>query len=147
MMKTIKGIISLAIAGLVGYLSKLTVPIMVLVFFMAVDYITGITSAWISGNLSSRTGIIGIIKKVCYLVTICVAMGADYLICTALCEIGIEYNLSYLIGMTVTIWLILNELISILENTAKITGKNAPDILLKLLDKLKNTVEKSDNNA
>lgn len=138
---TFKGITTLAIAGLMSYLTKLAVPIMVLVFFMVTDYITGIANAWIHRQLNSRVGVVGIMKKVCYLVTICVAMGADYLVYVALGEIGLEYNLSYFFGMIVTVWLIINELISILENVAKISGNNPPPMLKNLLDKLKNSVE------
>ncbi len=137
----LKGVITLAIAGFMSYFSGLAVPIMVLIFFMATDYITGIAAAWVLSELNSRTGVIGIIKKVCYLVTICVAMGADYLVFTALGEIGIKYSLSYFFGMIVTVWLIINELISILENIAKISGETPPPMLASLLNKLKNTVE------
>lgn len=139
----IKGLITVAIAGFISYFSKLAVPVLVLLFFMIADYVTGICGAWVQNELNSRVGVIGIIKKVCYLVTICVAMGADYLVFTALGEIGLEYSLTYTFGMIVTIWLIINELISILENIAKISGESAPPILSSLLKKLKNTVEQT----
>ena len=136
-----KTVLSVALAGLCTYLANLTVPILVLVGFMVLDWITGLTAAWVHGELNSRVGIIGIVKKVCYIVTICVAMGADYLIYSALEQIGVEHHLSYMVGMVVTIWLNINELISILENVAKITGKNSPSMLLKLLERLKDGVE------
>lgn len=44
----------------------------------------------------------------------------------------------------VTIWLIINELISILENLAAIGVPGFPR-LSKLLERLKNTVSKGDN--
>ncbi len=68
--------------------------------------------------------------------------------CSALTQIGIEHELSYLVGMVVTIWLNINELISILENVAKITGTKAPAMLVKLLERLKDGVEnRSDDNG
>lgn len=143
-----KTVLSVALAGLCTYLANLTVPILVLICFMVLDWVTGLASAWVHGELNSRVGIIGIVKKVCYLVTICVAMGADYLMCSALTQIGVEHQLSYMIGMVVTIWLNINELISILENVAKITGTKAPAMLVKLLERLKDGVEsRSDDNG
>ena len=48
------------------------------------------------------------------------------------------------VGAGVTIWLIINELISILENLAAIGVPGFPR-LSKLLERLKNTVSKGDN--
>ena len=45
------------------------------------------------------------------------------------------------VGLLVIVWLIINELISILENSGKI-GVPMPDFLMKLLDRLKQTTEK-----
>lgn len=140
-MKLYKFIASTIMAGITAYLYRVSIPIIVLICFMALDYATGICAAWVNGVLNSKIGVLGIIKKVCYLVVICVAMGVDYLIYTGLAQAGIHIALSYLVGMIVTIWLIINEMISILENTAKISGKSAPPMLKKILAKLKNTVE------
>ena len=140
-MKFYKFIASTIIAGITAYMYKVAIPVLVLMGFMVLDYATGMTAAWIKNELNSKIGIVGIIKKVCYLVVICVAMGVDYLIYVGLEQAGIHINLSYFVGMIVTIWLIINEMISILENTAKISGKSAPPILQRILNKLKNTVE------
>ena len=145
-MKLYKFILSTVIAGITAYMYKIAIPVLVLMCFMVLDYATGIAAAWIRSELNSKIGIIGIIKKVCYLVVICVAMGVDYLIYIGLAQTGIHINLSYFVGMIVTVWLMINEMISILENTAKISGKSAPPMLQKILNKLKNTVEeKSDD--
>jgi phage-related holin len=45
--------------------------------------------------------------------------------------------------MLVTIWLIINEMISILENLSKI-GVPIPEFLKKIIGRLKNTVEKTE---
>lgn len=144
-MKLYKFIASTVIAGITAYLYKIAIPVLVLMCFMVLDYATGMVAAWVRNELNSKIGIIGIIKKVCYLVVICVAMGVDYLIYVGLAQAGIHINLSYFVGMIVTVWLMINEMISILENTAKISGKSAPPMLQKILGRLKNTVEeKSD---
>ena len=140
-MKLYKFIASTIMAGITAYLYRVSIPIIVLICFMALDYATGICAAWVNNALNSKIGVRGIVKKVSYLVIVCVAMGVDYLIYVGMAQAGIHIALSYFVGMIVTIWLIINEMISILENTSKISGKSAPPMLQKLLAKLKNTVE------
>lgn len=53
-------------------------------------------------------------------------------------------SVTAVVGAGVAIWLIINELISILENLAAIGVPGFPR-LAKLLEKLKNTVSKGDN--
>ena len=94
-----------------------------------------------AGTLCSRTGIRGILKKVGYLVIVAVAMGADYLLRYGLDQVGVHINIEFLIAAIVIVWLIINELISILENVAAI-GAPVPEFLLKLIKKLKTVTEK-----
>ncbi len=136
-----KFITSSVIAGAVIYFERVAIPVIVLICFMVLDYITGITVAWINKELSSRIGIIGIIKKVFYLIMIGVGMGADYIITRGFAEIGISVDYTYAVSMIITIWLIINELISIMENVAKVEGKTIPPFIKKLLERLKNVIE------
>ena len=53
-------------------------------------------------------------------------------------------SVTAVVGAGVTIWLIINELISILENLSAIGVPGFPR-LSKLLERLKNTVSKGDN--
>ncbi len=124
-----------------SYLVQLIVPLIVLVIAMLADYGTGMAKAWNAGTLCSRTGIRGILKKVGYLVIVAVAMGADYLLRYGLSQVGVHINIEFLIAAIVIVWLIINELISILENVAAI-GAPVPEVLLKLIRKLKNVTEK-----
>ena len=66
---------SAAIAAMISYLGVVAIPAAVLVLAMMTDYITGMLSAWHDSALSSKKGIFGIIKKVGYLVLVCVGMG------------------------------------------------------------------------
>ena len=124
-----------------SYLVQLIVPLIVLVIAMLADYGTGMAKAWNAGTLCSRTGIRGILKKVGYLVIVAVAMGADYLLRYGLSQVGVHINIEFLIAAIVIVWLIINEQISILENVAAI-GAPVPEVLLKLIRKLKNVTEK-----
>ena len=55
-------------------------------------------------------------------------------------QIGVYYSVKYYFGMLVTIWLILNELLSILENCT-IIGLPIPAFIKPLAKRLKILVE------
>jgi len=129
------------VAGaIVAYLNVLLVPLVVLVIVMLIDYGTGMAQAYVSHSLNSRIGVAGIIKKIGYIVAVAVGIVADYLISSALTQVGIDIKINYCIGMIVTIWFIINELISVLENLAEI-GIPLPKFLVSLIKRLKVVVE------
>lgn len=129
------------VAGaIVAYLNVLLVPLVVLVIVMLIDYGTGMAQAYVSHSLNSRIGVVGIIKKIGYIVAVTVGIVADYLISSALTQVGIDIKINYCIGMIVTIWLIINELISVLENLAEI-GIPLPNFLVSIVKRLKVVVE------
>ena len=135
----LKIILSGVLAGATAYFNVLIVPLAVLLFVMICDYATGMTSAYVNGKISSRAGIIGIIKKVCYMFAVVVGICLDYIIVSALSKINLEVGTVYYFGMLVTVWLILNELISIHENLDEI-GVPLPAFLKKIVNRLiKNT--------
>ena len=59
----IQATVSVAIGALISYFNILFIPILVLIAVMLIDYITGLTSAYRNGELKSKTGLIGILKK------------------------------------------------------------------------------------
>ena len=129
-----------ALGVIAAYFNVLLIPIVVLVFVMITDYISGMISAKKSGELSSRLGIMGIAKKVGYLALVAVGMVVDYLISSALVHVGIEIQINYCFAMIIVIWLIVNELISILENLGEL-GVPIPDFLRRSIHKIKDGVE------
>lgn len=135
----IKLALTAALAALGAYLGQLAVPIIVLLGVMLVDYATGMAKAWTTKTLSSKVGIIGILKKVGYLVIVLVAAVVDWLLLDALVDLGVTLKLDFLFSLLVTVWLIINELISILENVAAI-GAPVPDFIIKLSKRLQQTV-------
>lgn len=139
-MNFLQGIFAAVSAAIVAYLNILLVPLIVLIVVMIIDYLSGMTQAYVSHTLNSRIGVVGILKKVGYLATVAVAVIADYIISEALMLLGTDIKLSYYIGLVVTIWFIINELISILENLAEI-GTPIPKFLTKIIKRLKVTVE------
>ena len=137
--------ISAVITGLLYYLGIVAVPIIILIVAMIIDYVTGMMSAWLNSELSSKKGIKGIVKKISYLALVAVAMIVDWLIFQGLQQINVDLHYSVFFAVLVTVWLIINELISVLENLSRM-GVPIPNFLKKLIDRLKNTVdEKGDN--
>ena len=129
-----------ALGALAAYFNVLLIPLIVLVAVMMIDYITGMAGAAYTGKINSRVGIIGIVKKICYLALVAVGIVVDYLITTALVQIGIAIQINYCFGMIITIWLIINELISILENLGELNIP-LPHFLIRTVKSLKGRVE------
>ena len=119
--------IKAALAALCAYGVQLLVPVLVLVVVMLLDYATGMAKAWNAGELSSRVGLRGILKKVGYVATVGVAAVVDWL-------------LRYGAGTLGWDWLVINELLSILENVSAM-GAPVPDFVQSLLQKLKGHTE------
>lgn len=141
--KELQAFISAAFAGLLYYLGIVAVPIIMLVFAMIIDYITGMSAAWYNSELSSKKGIRGIVKKVSYLALVVVAMIIDWLISQGLQQINVDFHYSVFFAVLVAVWLIINELISTLENLSRI-GVPIPNFLKKIINRLKTTVDESE---
>lgn len=141
----IHGVISLIIAGVSAYFQIIVTPLVVLAIVMFIDYVTGMVSAYNHRELSSRKGLRGIFKKIGYFCLVAVGITTDYIICSALSSIGITSEVTMVFGLIVTIWLIINELISILENLTKLEVP-IPDFLVKVISRLKNSVENKAND-
>lgn len=137
----IKLVISAAAAALMTYLSEMIISVMVLVFVMLLDYCTGVHAAYVQHTLSSRVGILGILKKMSYLAMVAAACVIDWLLITVGAKLGAVITVQF-VGLLVTFWLIVNELISILENIDK-AGGPVPPFVEKLLWRLKGTVEEA----
>ena len=145
--KGLQMVLSAAVEAFSVYFNALAVPLIVLLIAMTADYISGMTAAYISAELSSKRGIQGIVKKLSYMVMVAVAMGVDWLIHSGLGAFNINVDCDMWVGLIVTAWLIINEMISILENLSRI-GVPMPSFLINIVQKLKNTVDKDgENNA
>lgn len=146
--KSVQTALSAFLAMIAYYFGIIIVPLIVLCVVMVIDYITGMISAWKNTELSSKKGLFGIVKKVCYVSLVCVGMGVDWLIYSGMKQIGVDVNYTIFFGVLVTVWLVINELISILENLKNI-GVPLPDFLLKVVKRLKvsteNRIESEEN--
>ena len=138
--KTWQAVIAVTLGGLSAYMRMMFVPLVILIAVMIIDYMSGMLKAWGNDELSSRVGLRGIVKKLSYLMLVCVAGVVDWLIYSGLRQVGITLNFGFCFGLIVTIWLIINELISILENLEALHVP-MPGFLSKIIKHLQTAVE------
>ena len=137
---SLKALISAVTAGLAAYAKVILVPLSLLFVVMLIDYISGMSKAYISGEWSSKVGFRGIVKKVGYIGVVIVAAVMDWVLYSGLKGVGVNIEMSYYLGLIVVIWLLINECISILENLGEI-GVPLPGFLIKGIKKLQKNIE------
>ena len=138
-----KSILSVMGAWVSNKLGLLLPALGLLMVLMIIDYISGMLAAKkeaFENPALEREAYVGIYKKVGYMLTILVAISIDYLIFKFAEEIGLDFGSNTIFGLLVTVWFIINELISILENVGRM-GAELPDFLKKALSELKNSIE------
>lgn len=116
---------------LVGLLGGWDIALQVLVIFVVLDYITGVTAAWYEKKLDSNVGLRGIAKKILLFVPVAIGYWLDIVL-------GTEMFRSLSI-----FFYIANEGLSILENLGR-AGVSIPEPLKAALDQLK---KKGESNA
>lgn len=128
-------------ATLSSLFGALTIPILLLVAGNVIDYVTGVFAASKRGEtISSDIGLAGIIKKVCMWLLVVVGAIVDSLIKYAADTAGMTFPFSFLVACIVAIWLVCNELLSILENIGDI-GVPLPEFLVKIVRHIKHQAE------
>lgn len=124
--------------------------LMLLTILMITDYISGMLASKKEAldypnnkkyGWNSKKSLIGIYKKVGYILIIFVAVSTDYILYKFSIEIGIKFEHNTIFGLLVSVWLIINELISILENAGRM-GAKLPDFLNNILTELQNSIDK-----
>lgn len=139
--KGLQAAFSAAAAFLAIYLGMITVPLILLTLVMLADYITGIAAAYTFRTLSSKRGLRGIFKKLGYIVLVGVAMCIDYLLYSGLSAMNIDTGTGSWFGLLVCFWLIINELISIIENLIQLDVP-IPPFLSGIIKRLKDRIER-----
>lgn len=142
-MKEIKIVWGMAMGVLCAYFQEVMVPLSVLCIVMLLDYATGVCKAIMSGTLDSRTGLLGILKKVGYLCVVAVGSVIDFLLSTGCQRIGIESPFDMAFALVVIFWIIINECISVLENL-EACGVKLPDFVVKTLKRANEKMEEED---
>ena len=136
----VKAVLSGALAAISAKLGILGPMLLALTGVMIVDYITGMLASKKENNISSRVGMWGIVKKLLYIGVVGVGMLMDWLILTTAESMGVHIPLATFFGLLVAVWLIINELISILENLTRMEIP-MPGFLLTVVQHFKVAVE------
>jgi toxin secretion/phage lysis holin len=108
------------------WLGGADIVLLVLIGFMATDYITGIMNAILQQKLSSATGFKGLFKKLSIMIMLIIAVLLDKLL----------NNSTNVFRTLVAYFYIANEGISLLENIANM-GVPVPKKVIAVLDQLK----------
>lgn len=128
-------------ASLSSILGVLTLPVIIMIGCNVIDYVTGLMAAkYRNESVNSYKSIRGIMKKVCMWLLVVVGAIVDQLLIYATDTIGYELPFNFLVACIVAIWIICNEIISILENIQDM-DVDIPTFLLPLVKNIKSQVE------
>lgn len=139
---TIKAFITGIGAFLSALLGTLYIPVLLMVACNIIDYATGLMAAKYrtDNKISSYKSIKGIQKKVSMWLLVVVGAILDQLIKYTTASMGIALPITFLVACVVAVWIICNEIISILENIIDI-GVDVPKFLLPLVKNIKSQAE------
>lgn len=141
-MKKFKEIFIAAGTLLSSWLGILYIPMLILVCCNVIDYATGLCAArYRSEHVNSYKSIKGIAKKICMWLLVAVGAMLDWLLSYAADTAGISIGLNFVVASVAAVWLIANEIISILENIKDI-GAPLPPFLMKIAENVKSQTEK-----
>jgi toxin secretion/phage lysis holin len=140
--KVITAIISTVTGILSSLLGILYIPVLLMVACNLIDYGTGLMAAKYrnDGKISSYRSMRGILKKVCQWLLVIVGSLIDMLLKYSATTIGFKMPFTFMIACIVAIWIICNEIISILENMIDI-GAPIPPFLIQIIKNVKTQVE------
>lgn len=137
----VKGTVTAVSSFFTSILGILAVPVGLMVLSNFIDYVTGLMACkFRDENISSYKSIKGIAKKVCMWLLVVVGAMIDVLLKYASETVGIALPFTFLVACIVAIWIICNEIISILENI-KDMEVELPTFLEKLTRNIKSQVE------
>jgi toxin secretion/phage lysis holin len=144
----LQGAVTVAVSWIAARLGVLFVPVILLMVMMALDYVTGMLAAKAEAiahpenpeyGWSSRKGILGIIKKIGYIILVVVAVSLDHILVQAAAPLGVALPRA-IFGLLVTVWLVLNEMLSIVENAGRM-GAPVPPWLARCVASLKDKID------
>ena len=140
-MDKVKAAFVAAFSMIFGWLGILAVPVLILAGLNFTDYITGILASKRRNELvTSDKGLWGIVKKIGMWILVGLGWAMDVLINYAGQYVGLYIKLPFVVATIVAVWLICNEIISILENLLDI-GVAMPPFLMPLARMIKGQVE------
>ncbi|MDD3362635.1 MAG: phage holin family protein [Hespellia sp.] len=138
---SIKTVFTALFSVLTSLLGVLAIPVILMVLCNIIDYATGLmASPFRKEDINSYKSMKGICKKVCMWLLVVVGAIIDQLLLYASDTLGIALPFTFLVACIVAIWIICNELISILENVQDM-GVTIPAFLQPIVKNIKTQVE------
>lgn len=135
-----------AFGALSAWLGWLAVPVVLLVVCNVLDYVTGIIAAPARGQKrSSVRGFAGIVKKIGMWVLVGIGVMMDILLAYLTETMGMTLPVSFAVGCLVCVWLLANEMVSVVENIDAM-GVKVP-FLLSLVKWVRQSGEKKLGDA
>lgn len=136
----------LACSALTAWLGVLALPFGLLVVCNVIDYVTGLIAAPKRNRLrSSKAGFSGIVIKVCSWLLVVVGMVTDTLLAYLAGTLGWQPPFTFPVATLVCVWLLANELLSVVENIGDITG-HIPPFLRPIIEWVKQKAGESGEN-
>lgn len=137
-----KAVITAICSALSAALGILYVPVLLMVGCNVMDYITGLMAAShrADGTISSYKSMRGITKKIAMWLLVIVGAMVDCLIKYAANTLGYQLPFTFLVACIVAVWIVCNEIISILENLIDI-GIAIPAFMIPLVKNIKSYTE------
>lgn len=129
------------LAMITAWLGNLAIPVYILLACNVIDYITALIAApKREEHIDSLKGFRGIAKKVLMYCLIGIGWMLDILLNYAAVMVHPDLKEPYIIAIVVALWLVFNEMLSILENISD-AGVPVPGFLKKLIKSLKKKTE------
>lgn len=140
-MEKTKTIVTALTSAFFSFFGLLAIPVLLLVSSNLIDYITGLMATTSrKEKISSYKSVKGIFKKVSMYMLIVVGFIIDVLIDYTITNLGVQLEFPTIVSCIVAVWLVCNELISILENLIDI-GVEIPSFLKPIVEKIKSETE------
>ncbi len=140
-MDKIKTTLIIIISAIMDFLGILAIPVFLMVACNIIDYITGLmASKFREEQISSYKGIRGITKKVCMWLLVLVGSFIDIIINYTAEYMGIGFKIPFIVATFVAVWIVVNEMLSILENIIDI-GVVLPPFLMPIVRMIRKEVE------
>ena len=137
----VTGAVSLGVGLGVGqYVKDVSWVIISLMAFIVLDILTGLLKAWQAGDLSSSKSREGVIHKVSELIALVAGFGMDLVLPRILSDLTGKPIDFKIFGLTIAAYLILTEILSIVENLSQ-TGVILPEPIVKRLRDYKGGID------
>lgn len=139
--EVVTGVVSLGVGlGIGSYIKDVSWIVISLMAFILIDILTGLLKAWQAGDLSSSKSREGVIHKVSELIALAAGFGMDLVLPRILSDLTGKPIDFKVFGLTIAAYLILTEILSIVENLSQ-TGVVLPEPIVKRLRDYKGGID------